>query len=169
MDKQEIVGNVLQHFGILGMKWGIRRFQNPDGSLTPAGRKRYQKKLERLEKKDTKWAKTKGSKIKEKIEKKVSKEAEKYAYQTAGSLRNKSGKISMTFVNQYNQKLAELMNEKVGSIQSPSGKVLKFVAKRGGIGVFTALADPYANLDQYSKGIHATGRVAYKQDTVRKI
>lgn len=29
------------HHGILGMKWGIRRFQNKDGSLTAAGRKRY--------------------------------------------------------------------------------------------------------------------------------
>ena len=31
----------LQHHGILGQKWGVRRFQNPDGSLTPAGEKRY--------------------------------------------------------------------------------------------------------------------------------
>ena len=31
----------LSHHGIKGMKWGIRRFQNEDGSLTNAGRKRY--------------------------------------------------------------------------------------------------------------------------------
>lgn len=30
----------LEHHGIKGMRWGIRRFQNKDGSLTPAGRKR---------------------------------------------------------------------------------------------------------------------------------
>lgn len=31
----------LQHHGILGQKWGIRRFRNQDGTLTPAGKKRY--------------------------------------------------------------------------------------------------------------------------------
>lgn len=35
------MGNTLQHHGIKGMKWGIRRYQNKDGSLTPEGRKRY--------------------------------------------------------------------------------------------------------------------------------
>lgn len=31
----------LAHHGINGQRWGVRRFQNPDGSLTSAGRKRY--------------------------------------------------------------------------------------------------------------------------------
>lgn len=33
--------NVLAHYGILGMKWGVRRYQNKDGSLTTEGKKRY--------------------------------------------------------------------------------------------------------------------------------
>ena len=33
--------NYIYHHGIKGQRWGIRRFQNKDGSLTPRGRKRY--------------------------------------------------------------------------------------------------------------------------------
>ena len=40
MNENEIE-NELKHWGILGMKWGIRNYQNEDGSLTPLGRIRY--------------------------------------------------------------------------------------------------------------------------------
>lgn len=35
----------LEHYGIKGMKWGVRRFQNKDGSLTKAGLKRYSEQV----------------------------------------------------------------------------------------------------------------------------
>ena len=48
----DIYSEELYHHGIKGQKWGIRRFQNPDGSYTEEGRKRYskyiQKKIDKL-------------------------------------------------------------------------------------------------------------------------
>lgn len=38
----------LYHSGVKGMHWGVRRYQNEDGSLTPEGEKRYNKKRQRL-------------------------------------------------------------------------------------------------------------------------
>ncbi len=35
----------LIHYGVLGMKWGVRRYQNKDGTLTPAGKERYNRVL----------------------------------------------------------------------------------------------------------------------------
>lgn len=41
----------LAHHGIKGMKWGVRRYQNPDGSLTAAGKKRMRKNISSYRKK----------------------------------------------------------------------------------------------------------------------
>ena len=35
------MGTYLMHHGVRGMRWGVRRYQNADGSLTDAGKRRY--------------------------------------------------------------------------------------------------------------------------------
>ena len=51
MKAAELGDEVLEHHGILGQKWGIRRYQNEDGSLTEEGKKRYEKIEDQIKKK----------------------------------------------------------------------------------------------------------------------
>lgn len=43
------MADILVHYGIKGMKWGVRRYQNKDGSLTSAGKTRERTKNEKRE------------------------------------------------------------------------------------------------------------------------
>ena len=43
----------LSHHGIKGQKWGVRRFRNKDGSLTPEGKARYSDNELKLKQKET--------------------------------------------------------------------------------------------------------------------
>ena len=154
----------LYHWGIKGMKWGVRRYQNPDGSLTPAGRKR-------LEKADYKWAKKKTDKITAQAKKASQKELDAYGNELL-KLPNAiktNCKLSAQTVNAYNRKMAELMSQKTADIRAPSGRVVSFVAKRGEIGVFMALSASGYNPNQYKQGIYSSGRIAYRKTHANKI
>lgn len=69
MDNEQV-----QHSGIKGMKWGIRRYQYKDGTLTPAGKKRYNKDVEKLKEENAKLdAQIRGKKAAERAKARVEK------------------------------------------------------------------------------------------------
>lgn len=59
--------NELMHYGTLGMKWGIRKYQNKDGSYTALGKGRYNDSKDRAEKAKTEYRIAKNLKDKDKI------------------------------------------------------------------------------------------------------
>lgn len=146
---------LLMHHGIPGMKWGVRRYQNSDGSLTPAGQRR-------LERKDVKWANKNHDKIYKKTYKTIKKELNRYV----NTELKQSGKVGKHLINEYNRKLATLMNTAVGDIEAPSGRVVQFVAKRGEVGVHMGLADRGYDMSQLKNGVYGSGKIAYKKKSV---
>lgn len=138
----------------MGMKWGIRRYQNEDETLTPAGVRRYQ----RL---DEKWVAKKSEKVYNKAMKESKPEMKEFIKELQ---KTPAGK--RTLINMYNKKLADVMRTKTSDIRSPSGKVIEWVAKRGQIGVHMALADQGYDMNKLKNGVWADGRVAYKTKTV---
>lgn len=86
--------NELYHHGIQGMKWGVRRYRNYDGSYTQAGMKRYNKSLGEYEKAD---ARVKNAKA---------------AYKNAKKSRNTNGTKTELANAKYSRKVAKAQLEK---------------------------------------------------------
>lgn len=151
-------------------RFSFSKYKNPDGSLTQAGQIRAIKKLE---KKDNRWAKSHYNSLYKKAYKPAKKEMKEYTKKylnTKYSDQLKRGVISKRYMNEYNKKLASLMNMNTSILPtSPSGRVVSFIAKRGELGVHMALSDINFDMSQFKSGIYGSGRVAYKKNVVNRM
>ena len=72
-------GAYLAHHGVKGQRWGVRRFQNPDGSLTEKGKRRMKTLQDKSDKLDAKKAKMNSSKNMVKLSQYKSLSADRHA------------------------------------------------------------------------------------------
>lgn len=138
----ESTDTVLSHHGTKGQKWGIRRYQNSDGSLTDAGRKRYRsqearqykKKLNKLDK-DLKNAIITGtnvSKVAKKQHKKYVKYSDKQSYtlgKEADKYKEKANK-AMNKRDKYVKTLKDIDNF-INKSKSQMNKTLRELENKG--------------------------------------
>lgn len=166
LSQSDIYTDELYHHGIKDQRWGVRRFQNEDGSLTEAGRDRYG-----ISKKDTKWATKNRKKITNAAYNASKRELNEYATELLRQpgAKNANGRLSAATINAYNRRMAELMSQKVSELLSPDDRVINFVAKRGEIGVHMALSDAGYDISQLRNGVWENGRIAYRKKVVDRI
>ena len=136
-----------------------------------SSKSKLEKKAEKIVKKDSKWIDKHEEKIKRKAFNKSEKELRKYVKQLNKQPDSylSTGQISNTYINNYNRKLAELMNKNVGDIAAPSGRVVRFVAKRGEVGVYTALVYKDYDMSNVKNGLWDDARIGYKQQKVKTL
>lgn len=157
------MNNTLTHHGIKGQHWGIRRWQNEDGSLTPEGYKHYYNK-------DEKWATKRREKLMKTAYDRSRSEMGRYAKELQNEINlynpvRKDGKrtINAAFANAYNKKLAEVMTKNMSDIRTPNmDMAIKFIASRGQLNsVELAIADDGVDMSQFKNGVWSSGRIAY--------
>lgn len=100
----------LSHAGIKGMRWGVRRYQNADGSLTDLGRKRYAKQVSDTYKDEYKKGVDAGLKNPTKNQQKIHEDATRRAVNAASLVEFDAGKETKKDLDATNTILKETGN-----------------------------------------------------------
>ena len=161
----------LYHWGIKGMKWGVRRYQNKDGTLTAAGRSRYVGS--NAEGTDEKSQKRVGLSDKQKRALKIGAALAVAALGTYGGYRlAKSGKLE-PFVAAGKQKAANrLQKEKqYESLIATPSNVKKMLATAGtaasALGTISTLYNNYNAVAKIGKNLIASKKIQNRMSTMK--
>lgn len=111
----------LRHEGIKGQKWGVRRYQYEDGSLTPAGKKRYSKDDDEDKKKSSKTSSEKDKSEDSEVDK-LAKEVIRGNYGNGAERKKKLGDKYAEIQNRVNEMLGVDKVHKVSSDDSGDEK-----------------------------------------------